>query len=258
MGTTNQDILIAILVGIVFIFLFCSLMIMVLINFVRRKRKILLEKQEREAAFQQQLLQVQIEMQENTLKTISQEIHDNVGQVLSLAKMNLSILTLKDKSNEKLEDIKELVGKAIVDLRALSTGYYGQGLEDDTGLIKAIRREIKRLEKTELFSIHFTTEIAEIELEKNKAIFLYRMIQEIFNNILKHSEAKNINIAIFQQKDTIHIKIADDGKGFDKTDSSFKAGIGLNSLQQRAAIMGAELIMESSINKGTSVELIFQ
>ena len=84
------------------------------------------------------------------------------------------------------------------------------------------------------------------------------MIQEIFNNILKHSEAKNINIAIFQQKDTIHIKIADDGKGFDKTDSSFKAGIGLNSLQQRAAIMGAELIMESSINKGTSVELIFQ
>ena len=172
--------------------------------------------------------------------------------------MNLSILTLKDKSNEKLEDIKELVGKAIVDLRALSTGYYGQGLEDDTGLIKAITREIKRLEKTELFSIHFTTEIAEIELEKNKAIFLYRMIQEIFNNILKHSEAKNINIAIFQQKDSIHIKIADDGKGFDKTDSSFKAGIGLNSLQQRAAMMGAELIMESSINKGTSVELIFQ
>ena len=172
MEASKKDIIVAILVGLVFIFLFCSLMIMVLINFVRRKRKILLEKQEREAAFQQQLLQVQIEMQENTLKTISQEIHDNVGQVLSLAKMNLSILTLKDKSNEKLEDIKELVGKAIVDLRALSTGYYGQGLEDDTGLIKAITREIKRLEKTELFSIHFTTEIAEIELEKNKAIFL--------------------------------------------------------------------------------------
>ena len=80
MEASKKDIIVAILVGLVFIFLFCSLMIMVLINFVRRKRKILLEKQEREAAFQQQLLQVQIEMQENTLKTISQEIHDNVGR----------------------------------------------------------------------------------------------------------------------------------------------------------------------------------
>ena len=103
-------------------------MIMVVINLERRKRKILLEKQEREAAFQQQLLQSQIEMQEYTLKTISQEIHDNVGQVLSLAKMNLSILSLKDKTNEKLIDIKDMVGKAIIDLRSLTTGYYQNGL----------------------------------------------------------------------------------------------------------------------------------
>ncbi len=225
METQNNDIVTLIAVAVLFTALFSVLMIMVVINFVRRKRKILLERQKRESQFQQDLLQAQVEMQEYTLQTISQEIHDNVGQVLSLAKMNLSILSLKDKSNEKLLDIKELVGKAIIDLRSLTTGYYGQSLLE-AGLVNAIRREISQLEKTELFSVHFTAEITEIELEKNKTIFLYRMIQEIFNNILKHSEAKNINIAIFPVKDDIHIKIADDGKGFDKNDIAFKAGIG--------------------------------
>jgi len=257
MEASKKDIIVAILVGLVFIFLFCSLMIMVVVNFVRRKRKILLEKQEQEAAFQEQLLQSQIEMQEHTLKNISQEIHDNVGQVLSLAKMNVSILSLKDPSNEKLTDIKELVGKAIVDLRSLTTGYHGEGLLE-AGLIHAVKREVVQLEKTELFKVNFTTWVNEIELEKNKSIFLYRMIQEILNNILKHSEAKNINISIFREKENIHIKITDDGKGFDKTDTGFKAGMGLNNLNKRAAMMGATLTIDSKLNEGTSVELIFQ
>jgi len=123
METKNEEIIIAIAVTTFFVLLFCLLMLMVLVNFVRRKRKILLEKQEREAAFKQQLLQSQIEIQDTTLKNISQEIHDNVGQVLSLAKVNLSILSLKMTDNEMLGNIKDLVSKAIAELRDSSTGY---------------------------------------------------------------------------------------------------------------------------------------
>jgi signal transduction histidine kinase len=256
MGISQKDMMVAILVGIIFIFLFCSLMIMVVVNFVRRKRKILLEKQEREANFNQELLQSQVEMQESTLKTISQEIHDNVGQVLSLAKLNISILAMKDPANGKLLEIKDLVGKAIVDLRALSTGYYGENLLE-TGFIKAIKREVHHLERTGLFTISFDSAVTEIDLEKNKAIFLYRMIQEILNNIVKHSAAKNINLTIFQQGGKKHIKIVDDGKGFDQNDPQFKAGLGLNNMQQRAAMIEAQIIIKSILHKGTSVELIF-
>ena len=256
MGLSKKDLIVAILVGLIFIFLFCSLMIMVVVNFVRRKRKILLEKQEQDAAFKHQLLQAQVEMQESTLKTISQEIHDNVGQVLSLVKLNISILSMHDPGNEQLIDIKDLVGKAIVDLRALSTGYYGDNITE-TGFIKSIKREVHHLERTGLFQIHYETSINEIDIEKNKSIFLYRMIQEILNNIVKHSEAKNINLTIFQQLGKTHIKIEDDGKGFDKTDPHFKAGLGLNNMQQRAAMIEAQIIIESIIDKGTSVELIF-
>jgi len=255
MEKQNQDIVVAIIVGVLFIILFSFLMLIVIVNYVRNKRRVMLEKQKREIQFQQELLQAQIEMQEYTLKTISQEIHDNVGQVLSLAKLNLSILTLKMEPDEQLLNIKDLVGKAITDLRTLSTGYFGQGLVE-TGLQKAIKRELNQLEKTGMFFTNFSTEINEIEIDTNKAIFIYRMVQEILNNIIKHSGAKNVNIAITQKNKHTHIAVQDDGRGFDKFDKDFKPGIGLNSIQQRAAMIDASVNISSIKGKGTTVELI--
>lgn len=257
MEKQNQDIVVAIIVGILFIILFSFLMLIVVVNYVRNKRRVMLEKQKRESQFQQELLQAQIEMQEYTLKTISQEIHDNVGQVLSLAKLNLSILTLKHEPDEQLLTIKDLVGKAIVDLRTLSTGYFGQSLVE-TGLQKAIKRELEQLEKTGLFLTRFSTELNEIEIDSNKAIFIYRMVQEILNNIIKHSGAKNINITITKQDEHIHISVKDDGRGFDKTDEGFKPGIGLKSMQQRAAMIDAVVNIDSAKGQGTTIELIFK
>jgi len=256
METQNNDIVLALTVTILFVVLFCLLMIMIVVNFFRRKRKILLEKQEREAAFQQQLLQSQIEMQDQTLKNISQEIHDNVGQVLSLAKLNLSILSMQMKDNEKITDIKELVSKAISDLRDLSTGYYADRLAEN-GLFVTIRHEIKQLEKTGLYTIHFESEIKEKVVDKHTTIFVYRMVQEILNNIVKHSAAKNIWLYMFIEDNKIHISIKDDGKGFDRNSVEFKSGIGLSSIQNRAAMINGKAEIFSEKGKGTKVELIF-
>ena len=256
METQSNDIILALTVTILFVVLFCLLMIMIVINFFRRKRKILLEKQEREAAFQQQLLQSQIEMQDQTLKNISQEIHDNVGQVLSLAKLNLSILSMQMKDNEKLTDIKELVSKAISDLRDLSTGYYADRLAEN-GLFVTIRHEVKQLEKTGLYTIHFDSEIKEKVVDKHTTIFVYRMVQEILNNIVKHSAAKNIWLHMFDKDKKIHICIEDDGKGFDRNSLEFKSGIGLSSIQNRAAMINGKAEIYSEKGKGTKVELIF-
>lgn len=258
MEKQNQDIIVAIIVGVLFVILFGFLMLIVIVNYVRNKRKVMLEKQKREIQFQQEVLQAQIEMQEYTLKSISQEIHDNVGQVLSLAKVNLSILTLNHKPDERLVTIKDLVGKAIVDLRALSTGYFGQSLVE-TGLQEAIKRELEQLEKTGLFHTAFSTDLTEIDVNSNKAIFIYRMVQEILNNIMKHSGAKNIAIAISRKSDDkVHILVNDDGRGFDTADEGFKPGIGLKSMQQRASMIAAEVNIDSKKGLGTNVELIFK
>lgn len=101
MQTEKEDIILAILVGSLFVLLFGFITFLVVINFVRRKRKILMERRVREAQFQQELLQAQLEMQEHTFRTVSQEIHDNVGQILSIVKLNLNILTFGNEDNER-------------------------------------------------------------------------------------------------------------------------------------------------------------
>ncbi len=257
METKNNDILLAITVTVLFIILFGLLMIMVIANFIRRKRKILIEKQEQELSFHQQLLQSQIEIQDHTLKKISQEIHDNVGQVLSLAKLNLNILSFQNTENTMLLTIKDLVSKAIVDLRDLTASYYADKLVEN-GLLATIQHEINQLKKTGIYTISFQSSITNEVIDKNKTIFVYRMVQEILNNIIKHSEAKNIGITIFDENEWIHIYIDDDGKGFDINSVSTNNGMGLQSIQQRAKKINAKIIIDTATGKGTRIKLIFK
>ena len=109
-----------------------------------RRLKFYKEKQSLEFNFKQQLLQTQLEIQEQTLKTISEEIHDNVGQVLSLAKLNLN--TLDNTSDKKIQDTKNLVAKAINDLRNLSRCIHGDRIAQ-LGLQQSIEDELNIVEK---------------------------------------------------------------------------------------------------------------
>jgi signal transduction histidine kinase len=256
MGKDNSGIVVAIIVGILFISLFAFVMLIVIVNYVQQKRKIILDRQKREAQYQQELLQAQLEMQEQTLKTISQEIHDNVGQILSLAKMNLNILTLEDTGNGQLSSVKELVSKAITDLRDLSKGYYAERLAEN-GLLTAIRHELEQLDKTGLLVTHFTAEVEELTIDKSKTIFIYRMVQEILHNVMKHASAKNVYVRIFRENGLTHICIKDDGKGFSREDINFKPGIGLSSIQNRAGMIDATAVIESEVGNGTTFNLTF-
>lgn len=255
MQTEKQNLIIAIVVGSLFVFLFGFFSLLVILNYVRRRRKLLIKNQMREAQFQQELLQAQLEMQEHTFKTISQEIHDNVGQILSLAKVNLNILTFQLPGNEILEAIKTLVTEAISELRNLSAGYYADRLVEE-GLLIAIQHQLNQLMKTGLYTTSFHSEIDRLEIDKNKIIFLYRMIQEVLNNIVKHSGADHVQVDILQKPDGIHILLQDNGKGFIDTSADFKPGIGLSSIRQRAAMIGAKADISSKVGEGTIVHLV--
>jgi signal transduction histidine kinase len=256
MENQNKDIVIAIIVGTLFIVLFAFVLLIVIVNYVQQKRKIILARQKREAEYLQELLQAQLEMQEHTLKSISQEIHDNVGQVLSLAKLNLNILTLRDVDNQQLSSVKELVSKAIMDLRHLSTGYYAERLVE-RGLLTAIKHELEQLDKTGLIVSHLICELEEIEVDKNRTIFIYRMVQEILHNVLKHAAAKNVYVNINKENSLTRLSIKDDGKGFNREDKNFTRGIGLSSIQNRAGMIGAKVSIESELGKGTEFNLTF-
>jgi signal transduction histidine kinase len=257
MQASKEAVVIAILTGSLFMVLFGFISFLVILNFMRSKRKIFAERKEREAQFQQELLQAQLEMQEHTFKTISQEIHDNVGQILSIIKVNLNILTYENAGNEKLEDVKTMLTDAIKELRDLGAGYYADRLVEE-GFLVAIQHQLLQLSKTGLFKTSFHTELETLSIDKNKVIFLHRMVQEILHNVVKHSGADHVVASISKENDEIHVSLSDNGKGFDTHSESFKAGIGLSSIRQRASMIGANVTITSKIGSGTIVKLAFR
>lgn len=230
------------------------------VMYIRRKTKYLVEKQQLQSQFQQELLRTQLEIQEQTLKTISQEIHDNIGQVLSLAKLNLNRMdvTKQTELEEKIKDSKNLVSKAIQDLRDLSKTLNTDNIAA-IGLIRAIEYELEMIRKTGSHQISLETEGNIVRLDGQKELIVFRIIQEVLNNIIKHAEASSIMIKASYSGDKLCLLISDNGKGVDlrslNTESNNNFGLGIRNMHSRAKLVNADFIMNSVIGKGTSVQL---
>ena len=254
MQKENQDIIIAIIAASFLMLLFCTLTFIVILNTMKRKRALILENEMQAASFKQQLMEAQLEMQEHTFRIVSQEIHDNVGQILSLTKLNLNIITAQQKENEAFLHIKELVAEAISELRDLSQGYYADKLAKE-GLVNAVRHLLDQHTRTGLFSTSFYSDIDEVTLDKSHVIFVYRMVQESLNNVVKHANATEVQVRILDKEEWIRIEITDNGKGFDVAAPGFRQGIGLSSITQRAAMIGAEALIDTRPGSGTRIIL---
>lgn len=203
--------------------------------------------------YEQELLLTQIEIQEQTLKTISEEIHDNVGQVLSLAKLNLN--TIDNAGDKKIQDTKNLVAKAINDLRNLSRSIHGDRIAE-LGLQQSIEDELSILQNSGQFATQLKLSGNAYKLTPQKEMVLFRIVQEALNNAVKYSKAKNITVQMNYRSNEFYIEVEDDGCGFDiETLPAAKTGIGLNSMKSRAALINGVYNIQSCINMGTSISI---
>jgi len=249
----------------VFFILTGTLVLLVLVLFIilffifynKRQNRNLKEKGLMQSQFQQTLLQTQIEIQEQTLKTISQEIHDNVGQILSLAKLNLNTFedTESAYNQTKINDTRQLVSKAINDLRDLSRSLYGDRIAE-LGLHEAIANELKIMQNTGQFKAFLKITGDSFKLEPQKEMVLFRIVQESLNNAVKHSKAKNITVQMLYTIDELTLMITDDGEGFDPVAlQGIQKGIGLKSMQDRATLIGGTFSLHSSAGGGTVITI---
>ena len=214
-----------------------------------RKNKLISEKKLMQTQFQQSLLQTQLEIQEQTLKNISEEIHDNVGQVLSLAKLNL--FTFENTSEPKLQDTKNLVSKAINDLRNLSRSMHGDIIAQ-LGLQQSIANELAIIKNTRQFITKLNFSGKAYKLDQQKEMVLFRIVQEALNNSIKYSKAKNISVGLNYESTCFLLTITDDGTGFDTLNTT---GIGLKSMQNRSALIGAVFSLDSQPGTGTTISI---
>ncbi len=207
--------------------------------------------------YQQEILQAQLEIQEQTLKTISQEIHDNIGQVLSLAKLNLNRMDISkpEKLQEKIDDSKNLVSKAIQDLRDLSKSLNTDNISS-MGIVRSLEYEMDMIRKTG-FETRLDINGEQLKLESQKELILFRIVQETLNNIMKHAEASSIFVSLVYEEKNLSIVIKDNGKGFDLTPLSQQTGsaygLGIRNMHNRANLIGADFKMSSTIGEGTAV-----
>ena len=231
-------------------------LVIVIITFIFRDKqnKLILEKKQIQLGYEKDLLRTQLEIQEQTLKTIGEEIHDNIGQVLSLVKLNLNTLNgLPDAAQQKADTTKELVSKVISDLRQLSRSLHGDKI-GEIGLKEAIEGQLKIIENSGQFTTQLTVTGTERSLEPQQEMVLYRMVQEILNNAVKHSKATLLSVELDYPAGTFNLSIKDNGVGFEPAElKASETGIGLKNIDNRAALIGAVVTIDSSPGIGTAI-----
>jgi signal transduction histidine kinase len=207
--------------------------------------------------FQKELLRTQLEIQEQTFQNISQEIHDNIGQTLSLVKLNLNTISTEPgpRNDQKITTSLNLVSKAINDLRSIS-----KTLNTDmilsAGFLNALEFELQLIEKTGIFQTSLSIDGQSAKLDPKKELILFRIVQEALNNIIKHSSASSISVKAIFEKSRLCVSVSDDGTGFSPDESNNIAGrgSGLSNMNKRARLIGGTLLIESNPS-GTTIHL---
>lgn len=232
-----------------------ALIIIFFIVFQKRKNKLLLDKIEREQAFQEELSNTQIEIQEQTLKNIGQELHDNIGQLLSVANMQMSIMNMQvqESIKEQFTETKHVVKESLSELRALSKSLNSDVIVN-RGFQKSVEIEVARLNKLQLLSAELEIIGDETLFSNSKdSIILFRILQEFISNTVKYASAASLLVKLEYQNENLLIQISDDGKGFDI--STAEKGAGLINMKSRADLINAEFKLESEIKEGTSLQI---
>jgi signal transduction histidine kinase/Tfp pilus assembly protein PilF len=217
-----------------------------------RKDKIIAEQKIRQLEEEKKLLAAKsiVEGQEEERKRIAKELHDGLGVLLSTAKMQFT--TIKDKSPENrplIDKATKLLEQAASDVRKISHNMM-PGLLTKFGLYEATEDLIEQLDETEGLNA-----ICEItgdtqRLPENTEIMVYRIIQEMVNNTLKHAEADNIRLQMNILAEQLNITYSDDGKGFNIEEKLESKSIGLTSIQSRVNFLSGQVNLESQPGKG--------
>lgn len=254
-GDQNNEVFINV-AAVIFVFIVITCLLIFMLLFYQRKRFLHKEKMgDMEKQYAAELMKSQLETQEQTLRHLSTELHDNLGALASLIKINLVTFPAEkdpDKAAAKIEATADLTRQIIAEIKSLSVSLNSDRIARK-GFFPSLATEVERINKTGSFKaeLHIADNVP--PPDNDKAIILYRMLQEVLNNMVKHSEAQNIHINITSVQNSISIVLQDDGVGFDMQEKMQGDGSGLYNLQKRAAMIGATLDMQSTLGNGSRV-----
>ena len=195
------------------------------------------------------LLNAQIEIREQTLKDTGAELHDNVGQLLLLAKMQLA-----KQNDAQTVNSRELIQNAIEEIRTLSH-HLNLDWGQDFNLTELIEIELEKLKKSNLLKIEYAPIRQSFLIDSNYNIIILRCLQEAFQNILKHASASKINLELLVENNYLLITVRDNGIGFNPVSNTQSAGL-INMAARMKAIGGKFEINLATNGLGTTCKFI--
>lgn len=247
MSEQESQFLLILFGGIFFAFLM-SVFVVAMV-FIHRQRQVQNRQKldQIKAEHEKMLLNVENEIQQETLAHIGRELHDNIGQLLSLAK-----ISLHSSKPEKQAEGKEYIVQIIKEVRALSKNLNLDWVESIT-LDEFIQQQLEKIQSTGYCETSFSSDGSFVELKKDQKLVLIRVTQECLNNAIKHAHPNRITIQIAKNRSSRKIEILDDGAGFDTSQQS--QGSGMTNLKKRMETIGGQFSLTSKVGNGTHITL---
>jgi signal transduction histidine kinase len=236
MGKTEQ---IASMIIFNLFFLFFIIAIIIFIKQYRIKKKEHLDMIYRQnIEHQKEILATQLEMQQQTMEEIGREIHDNVGQNLTLASIYAQQLSYENQApqiNLQIENITNIINQSLSDLRMLSKTLTDNTIKNNS-LYTLLKAECEKINDLKACKIVFKSVAKNIDLPYQSKAVLIRVTQEFMQNSIKHADCKTINVSLVLKNETVILKLEDDGIGFDAFNVK-SSGIGLTNMKKRTEMI---------------------
>lgn len=256
---TNESQIINLILIAIGLLLLMSMAIILFFYFSRRRiNKTLLEKANLEIEHQKELLQSTIITQEEERKRIAQDLHDAISSKLNVVSLNANILSEKDITAEEANKIGDSIHKVtstvLENSRRIAHDLLPPALQK-FGLHAALEELCEELLDTQRFNLNYEIDYPSGFLKSADELHVFRIVQELMNNSIKHSGATVITLRVNCEENHVSLHYLDDGKGFNMETMRNAHGLGMSGIENRAVILEAELAIESSPGNGISVHL---
>ena len=256
---SENDIVIYILLSLVIMLVFAFAVIWFLNQTQKKLTSSKIKEQELLLNFRKEMLLNTVKTEENERNRISKELHDDVTSQLSIINLNIHLLKQKVSDNpdmfQIIDHIESSLKKSTERTRTISHELMPLILKK-FGLHHALKELEDAVNITEVFHLDFNNDHLIQITDDFKLLHIYRIIQELINNALKYSKAKNVHIS-FEEEQNLNIKMtySDDGIGFD--DQKVQSGLGLSNMNARITLLDGSVEINSKIGSGTTIIFIF-
>lgn len=230
-------------------------LVVFIIQYRKRKMEYTAEMALINKSHEDELLMSQLDIQVQTMQDIGREIHDNVGQKLTLASIYTSRMIdhfENDGSKDKIIAIGQLINESLHELRSLSKSITNEKI-NSTELIAILDQECERVNTLQNCSVHFSKPKALFTMSAIQKNFIHRIVQEFFQNSLKHASCTDIHLKINFESSILDLTLADNGIGFNT--NRISGGIGLDNMRSRARLLNAAFLLDSKIGNGVTLNI---